>query len=215
MKKPNQSHRTLALAGVVLGLVVLLWQGAITIPARMAEGGGLLRALVFYLSFLGVLVVLGQVFVWMASARARPVLPWLAGPSARVAMAAAGVVAMLLHAPLLAAGTGGGAADLALHYLVPLAFLVWWAIGPHPVHLRWSRALPMLAMPVGYAVWVLARGAAIGRWPYPFTSVPDLGWARVVMNLAGLVLVFALVFLAMIAASRVLHGRVRFGLLAR
>ena len=212
---PLQPHRMLALAGVALGMVVLIWQGSITIPARMLEGGGPFRALVFYLSFLGVLVVLGQMAVWSASSRARPVLPWLAGPTARVTMAASGLVAILLHAPLLVAGTGGGLADLAVHYLVPLAFIVWWVLGPHPVALRWARILPMLAVPVGYAVWVVVRGVTIGRWPYPFVSLPDLGWAQLLINLAGLVLVFALVFLAAIAASRTLHTRARFGLLGR
>jgi hypothetical protein len=211
----RRTHQNLALAGAALGIVVLAAQGAVTIPARMAEGGGLLRALVFYFSFLGVLVVTGQVLVWMAASRARPLVPWLAGPTARVMMAGAGLILVLLHAPLLAGGTGGGLADLALHYLVPLAFLVWWVAGPHPVSLRWGRVLPMLLLPAGYALWVLGRGVAIGRWPYPFTSVPDLGWTQVIVNLGGLVLIFALVFLATIAAARLLHSRARFGLLAR
>lgn len=212
---PGRVHRVLALAGVGLGLVVLLWQGSVTIPARMAEGGGPFRALVFYLSFLGVLVVIGQMLVWSASARARPMLPWLAGPSARVMMAGAGMVVILLHAPLLAAGTGGGPSDLALHYLVPLAFVVWWVIGPHPVRLRWSRVVPMMAIPVGYVLWVVVRGVTIGRWPYPFVNVPDLGWTRGLINMGGLVVVFALVFLAAIAASHTMHARARHGLLAR
>lgn len=211
----SQLHRMLAVAGVALGLVVLLWQGSVTIPARMAEGGGPFRALVFFLSFLGVLVVVGQMIVWSASARVRPLVPALAGPTARVAMAGAGMVAILLHAPLLVAGTGGGLSDLAVHYLVPLAFIVWWVIGPHPVPLRWSRAVPMMAVPVGYALWVVVRGVTIGRWPYPFVSVPELGWVQVLINLAGLIVVFALVFLAAIAASRALNARARFGLLGR
>lgn len=208
-------HKTLAWAGAALALAVLIWQGAITIPARMAEGGGPFRALVFYFSFLGVVVVTGQMLVWMAAAGGGARLRWLSGPTARAAMAGAGLGLVLVHAPLLAPGTGGGLADLALHYLVPLAFVVWWVIGAHPVHLRWGRVLPMLALPAGWSLWVLIRGVTIGRWPYPFTAVPDLGWSRVIVNLAGLTLVFALVFLAVIAASRVLHGRARYGLLAR
>jgi hypothetical protein len=83
------------------------------------------------------------------------------------------------------------------------------------VPLRWSRVVPMLALPVLYALWVLVRGVTIGRWPYPFVSVPDLGWSRVLLNLGGLILVFALVDVAMIAAARFLHARARFGILAR
>lgn len=207
----------LAWAGVALGLILLVAQGAITIPARMAEGGGPLRALVFFFSYLGVIVLAGQTLVWFAAASGR----WrsLAGPTARTMMAGAGVAVMLIHAPLLAPATGGpglkGLVDLGVHYLAPLAFVVWWAIGPHPVRLRWGRLWVMLALPVGYAVWVMVRGMAIGRWPYPFTAVPDLGYGRVLVNLAGLTLVFALVFLAMIAASRVLNARRRFGPMRR
>jgi hypothetical protein len=212
---PNRTHRRLALIGAVAALAVVVWQGAVSMPVRMADGGGPLPALVFYFSYLGVVVAVGQALVWAASARVRPLVPALAGPTARVAMAGAGLAVLVLHAPLLAAGMQGGIAELLMHYALPVAFVAWWAIGPHPVPLRWSRVVPMLALPVLYALWVLVRGVTIGRWPYPFVSVPDLGWSRVLLNLGGLILVFALVDVAMIAAARFLHARARFGILAR
>lgn len=206
-------------AGVALGLALLILQGAITIPARMAEGGGPLRALVFFFSYLGIVVLAGQTLVWFAAVSGRRRLRGLSGPTARAMMAGAGVALMLVHMPLLSPATAApgfaGLVDLGVHYLVPLLFLVWWLLGPHPVRLRWGRVGVMLALPIGYAVWVLVRGALIGRWPYPFTAVPDLGWTRVILNLAGLTLAFGLVFLAVVAASRVLHSRARFGLTAR
>lgn len=209
------THRTLALAGAGLAAVALIGQGAITVPARMAEGGNVIQALVFYASFLGVVVVLGQIAVWLASARQRPLLRVLAGPSARAMMTAAGLVLIALHAPLLAAGMGGGLGDMALHYLIPALFIAWWAVGPHPVALRWARILPMLALPLGYGLWVLGRGVLIGRWPYPFTSVPDLGWLAVIANLLLLTLAFAVAALVVVALERVLHARARYGLLGR
>lgn len=205
--------------GVALGLALLIVQGAITIPARMAEGGGPFRALVFYFSFLGIVVLTAQILVWLAALRGTGRLRALGGPTARTMMAGAGAAVMLIHAPLLAPATGAtglaGLVDLGVHYLVPILFLAWWLTGAHPVRLRWGRVLAMLALPVAWSAWILVRGVWIGRWPYPFTSVPDLGWGAVVLNMAGVTLVFALMFLAAIAATRALHSRARYGMVRR
>lgn len=212
-------HENLAWAGVALGIFLIVLQGTMVIPARMAEGGGPLRALVFYFSYFTILTNTGLVLVYFAAASGRRRLRFLAGPTARTMMAGSILMVMLVYALVLAPLWNPRGlmlvTDIGLHYLAPVLFLVWWLSGPHPVPLRWERALVMMIYPLGYCVWVIGRGLVIDRWPYPFVHVPDLGWGRVIANFSGMAVVFLLVFLALIALGRVLHGRTRLGRLRR
>lgn len=215
----NDWHTKLAWAGLGLGLFLVTLQASQIIPLRMAEGGGFGRALVFFFSYLTILTNLGVALVYFASASRKKALRSLAGPTARAMMAGSIFAVMAAHlAQLLPGWNPQGLArltDLALHYLTPLVFLFWWLTGPHPVHLRWSRVGVMMIYPLAYAVWVVFRGVTIGRWPYPFVSVPDLGWGQVLVNLALMLVIFALVYLAAVALSRTLNARARYGVLSR
>ena len=215
MRNPSWQIR-LAWAGVALGLVLLIVQSFYTIPARMAEGGGFWRALVFYLSYFTSWAAILAVLVWFAHASALPGLRTLAGPTARTLVAGAMLMLMGAHALLGPPVTPQGferLLDLALHYLLPLLFLLWWLTGPHPVPLRWQRMTVMLALPVGYAVWIVSRGLAIDRWPYSFMSLPAQGWGGLLANIVIMTALFAFVYAALIAVSRVLHHSRRFGAL--
>ena len=210
-------HATLAWAGLALGLVVLALQGAQTMPARMAEGGGALRALVFYFSYFSVIALAGQVLVWLASAWGIGLLRGLAGPTARTLMAGTGLAVMIGHASgLMTIGLPAPnplLIDLALHYLMPLVFLTWWATGPHPVNLRWGRLRAMAILPVGFALWVVIRGIAIGRWPYPAVAMPEIGWLWGLVNLGLGVVVGVLALAVALALSKLLHRVARHGML--
>jgi hypothetical protein len=215
----NDMHSTIAWAGFALGLFLITLQATQTIPLRMAEGGGFFRALVFFFSFFTILTNLGVTLVYFAAASGRPRLRFLAGPTARTMMAGSILVVMVIYATLLQATWNPQGlmklTDIGLHYVAPILYLAWWVIGPHPVRLRWDRARVMMLYPLGYLVWVVLRGIAIGRWPYPFVDVASLGWGRVVMNMAGMAILFLVVFLAFIAVSRLLNARSRYGMLAR
>jgi len=209
-------HATLAWAGLALGLAVLVLQGAQTIPARMAEGGGAGRALVFFFSYLSVVALAGQVLVWLAAGTGLGLLRWLAGPTARTLMAGTGLAVMAGHASgLMTIGLPAPnplLPDLLLHYLMPLVFLAWWATGPHPVRLRWGRLRAMAILPAGFALWVVVRGVTIGRWPYPAVEMPQIGWARGLVNLGLGVALGVLALVVALALSRVLHRVSRHGM---
>lgn len=81
-------------------------------------------------------------------------------------------------------------ADVLLHYAVPLVALLWWLLWPPRHRITVTAPLGWLLWPVGYAVYALVRGAMTGFYPYPFIDVGTLGMARVLLNLAGLMLVF-------------------------
>lgn len=191
-----------------LALVLLVGQAFFTIPARMAEGGGFWRALVFYMSYFTIWATILAVLVWLAHASARPGLHTLAGPTARTLVAGAMLMLIVGHAAGVAPAAPPGIEQLmafALHYLLPITFLLWWLLGPHPVPLRWQRMLVMLALPMGYAAWIVARGLVIDRWPYPFLSLPEQGWGGLVFGILVMTALFALAFAALIALSRILH----------
>lgn len=217
--KGSELHKTWAWAGFALGLFLIVLQGTITIPLRMAEGGGPLRALVFYFSFFTIIANAGLVLVYFAVASGRARLKALAGPTARTMMAGAILVVMLVYALVLQPLWDPQGlmlwADIGLHYVAPLVYLAWWLAGPHPVRLRWGRAGVMMILPAAYGVWVIVRGLWIGRWPYPFVSLPDLGWGAMLVNMAVMLAVFLAAFLAAIAVSRAMNARARFGLLPR
>lgn len=217
--KGNELHKTWAWVGFALGLFLIVLQGTITIPLRMAEGGGPFRALVFYFSFFTIVANTGLVLVYFAVASGRRRLKALAGPTARAMLAGAIAVVMLVYAlvlqPLWSPTGLMWWTDLGLHYVAPILYLAWWVAGPHPVRLRWQRAGVMMILPLAYGAWVIVRGLWIGRWPYPFVSLPDLGWGGMLANMAVMLVVFLAAFLAAIAVSRAMHARARYGLLAR
>jgi hypothetical protein len=212
-------HTTIAWIGFALGLFLITLQATQTIPLRMAEGGGIFRALVFFFSFFTILTNLGVTLVYFAVASGSPRVRFLAGPTARAMMAGSIFVVMVIYAALLQSAWNPQGlmklSDIGLHYVAPILFLVWWAIGPHPVRLRWGRVGVMMLYPVIYLVWVVIRGISIGRWPYPFVSVPDLGWGQVLVNMVAMAVLFVVVFLGAIALSRALNARSRYGLLPR
>jgi hypothetical protein len=61
--------------------------------------------------------------------------------------------------------------------------------------------------PLAYLIWTLVHGAVTGWYPYPFIDVTDLGYPRVLINIAGLVLAFLVIEAALVGLSRMLARR--------
>ena len=55
-------------------------------------------------------------------------------------------------------------------------------------------------------MWTLLHGAVSGWYPYPFLDVSELGYPRTLLNIAGLVLAFLVLELALVGIGR-LHAR--------
>jgi hypothetical protein len=84
-------------------------------------------------------------------------------------------------------------ADVLLHDVVPLAYVLYWLIFVPKAELRWRHAFLWLSYPLVYMVYTLLHGAVSGWYPYPFVDVAILGFPRALGN-AGLIL---LLFLAL------------------
>ena len=72
----------------------------------------------------------------------------------------------------------------------------------HRSPLRWKDAVTWLAYPGVYLVYILARGAVSGLYPYPFVDVNELGYAGVFTRAGIFLLVFLGMGLLVVAVAR-------------
>lgn len=141
----------------------------------------------------------------VALAMAAVALRWRIGARAAAALTVAilgvGIVYHLLLARLWAPQGLAWWSDQGLHTAVPIGMaLWWWAFAPKGIG---ARDLPaLLAWPVAYTAYALARGAATGFWPYPFLNADSLGWPQVALNIAGIAAGFAVLGAGLIRAVR-------------
>jgi hypothetical protein len=97
-------------------------------------------------------------------------------------------------------------ADVVVHQVVPIAFLLFWALRPHGA-LKWEDAVFAALWPLGYAIYGLARGAFDSFYPYFFMDPTSISYAQIALNLGGLVAAFMLGALLLIGISRALGRR--------
>jgi hypothetical protein len=95
-----------------------------------------------------------------------------------------------------------------LHYVTPPLFVLDWLIFVPKGEVAWRNGLACLGFPAVYAVWTLTHGALTGWYPYPFIDVPELGYPRTLLNMAGLIAAFVALELVLIGLDR-LMGRSR------
>jgi hypothetical protein len=131
---------------------------------------------------------------------------FLKRPSVRTAIAGyiiiVGVVYYLLLRNLGDAAGWPLFFERVLHYVTPPLFVLDWLLFVPKGEVAWRNGVGSLSFPALYAVWTLVHGALTGWYPYPFVDVTDLGYARVLANIAGLVLAFLLLDLALVGIDR-------------
>lgn len=80
--------------------------------------------------------------------------------------------------------------DNILHYVIPVLFVIDWLFFVVKGTLKPKSPLPWLSFPAAYVVWIFVHGALSGFYPYPFVNVGELGYPRVLLNTAGLFILF-------------------------
>jgi hypothetical protein len=188
-----QTMRVYAAVGATLGwfaLVLQLYLMLVRDPAAM------LGVVITYFSFFTILTNLLVALVFTAAAlRPRAAWgKWLLRPSVQastaVYIAIVGMVYQLLLRHLWNPQGAQWVADVLLHSIIPVGYvLYWWLFAPRD-DLSWKNAIGWLVYPGGYLVYTLARGAVSGLYPYPFVDVTALGYGGVLARSAGLMLVF-------------------------
>ena len=98
-------------------------------------------------------------------------------------------------------------ADVLLHSVVPVGYVVYWLLFAPRAGLSWKDSVTWLIYPGVYLVYVLARGAVSGIYPYPFVDVNVLGYGGVVARAGLLLLVFLGMGLLVVAVGRWMRAR--------
>lgn len=80
--------------------------------------------------------------------------------------------------------------DELLHSCVPVLVIIFWYCFENRAGLAYSKIVPWLIYPLVYLFYILARGHLSGFYPYPFVDVTALGYPKVFLNSAVLLLIF-------------------------
>ncbi len=195
-------------AAVAWFAIVLQYYLSVTKP-----GAEFLAVTVRYFSYF---TMLSNILVALAVT-----LPWLAPdtrlgaffarPSVRTAIASyIIIVSVIYYAVLRKLWNPEGwqlVADTIEHCVTPSLFIADW-LAFVPRGRVAARSVPWwLIFPIAYAAWSLIHGAATGYYPYPFLNAAELGYQRVLINMAVLMAAFALLGLLLVAIDRML-GRI-------
>ena len=92
--------------------------------------------------------------------------------------------------------------DQALHTILPALMLWFWLMETSRHEPREGQPLTWLIWPAAYAVYAMVRGALSGRYIYPFLNIDRLGLVAVAVNMAGLLLAFAVLAYALYVIGR-------------
>ena len=179
-----------------LGLGLELW---VLVESRLARGLDVSQ---------GVFIFLGYFTIWtnllVAIALTAAVLMprtrfgrYLTQPAAMTGIACnIALVAITYHLLLHGLWHLSGPRLLAnnlMHYAVPALFLIFWWLFVAPAGGAWRHPLVWATFPVVYLLFALVRGAATGFYAYPFIDVDALGYAHVLMNAGGILLMYLLI----------------------
>ncbi|MEO6670950.1 MAG: Pr6Pr family membrane protein [Ferruginibacter sp.] len=91
--------------------------------------------------------------------------------------------------------------DEILHSVIPALFLFYWILFVQKNKLSWTVILPWLIYPLIYLIFVLVRGTFSGFYPYPFLNADELGFRKVLINSAGITLLFIAVSILFVAVG--------------
>lgn len=188
----------LAGAGLAIQLVV-------SIRTSVTRGDGWIYGVWMYVAFFTVLTnllvaIALATFVIAPSSR---IGRWLGGPNAITGIAANIVlVAITYHVALagLRPLSGWGLiANLLLHYMVPVLYVVFWWVNVPRGSIDWRHAAAWAIYLIAYFFYVMVRGLVSGFYPYPFINLSHLGWTAVAINSLGVLLAFFVILTLLIA----------------
>ncbi|TIU48417.1 MAG: hypothetical protein E5W19_17820 [Mesorhizobium sp.] len=191
--------RFLQIAGLVVGLIALVLQFSITIPASMGAGRGLLGSIVFYFSFFTILTNIGAVLVHISllSSSGYAWLPAFAGPRMRACVAVSITLVFIVYATVLARLWQPQGlflfCDVLLHYATPVLFVLWWLISGADGRTRWSDVSWWVVYPISYLVYSLARAPLAGEVPYPFLDIAKNGVGSVTVAALAITALFLVI----------------------
>jgi hypothetical protein len=205
-------RRAVAALLAAVGWVALVLQLGIMLRNAANAGTSLLVAVGSFFSFFTVLtnlLVAVALAATVPTASPRALRP-LVEPSGATALAGyitvVGVVYSLVLRQLWHPTGAQLVADILLHDVMPLAYVIYWLTLVPKGRLCWRDVWPWLAFPAVYTAASLVRGALIHVYPYPFIDVGALGYSRVLGNVGLLCAGFLVLGLIYVAIDRAMRG---------
>lgn len=196
----------LSALGLLIGAFGLIAQVIVTVPAYMQLGHSLPAAIFYYLSFFTILTNIAVVLVYAADLSGRPAFFLRDSVRNGVAMTIA-VVGIVYYVVLAALWQPQGLhylADVALHYVAPVFYVIWWLSVGRNGSARWSNLPAWLAFPFFYLFYALIRGATNGEYLYPFLDLSVKSLPSVAVSVGVVVCLFAIVGALVIIVDRLL-----------
>ncbi len=202
--------RSIAGLGLLIGLFGLVLQYVLLYAGMPANGASPFDALWrFYAYF----TLLTNTFVTLVFARAalRPAsFEGLNAPRVELMAVTSIMFVCVVYNVLLASRWDPQGwqkvADLTVHNIVPVLFLLFWALRPHGA-LKWADAVFAALWPLAYAVYGLTRGLFDGFYPYFFMDPATSSYPQIALNVSGLFGAFLVGALLLIGISRALVRR--------
>jgi hypothetical protein len=203
---PNRVARLGTAALAAVSWYALLLQLYVSITTAQATGIPVSTAILNYFSYFTILTNLLVALVTTMSWRKSSMGDLASRPPVQTSTAAyiatVGIVFSLLLRNLWNTEGLQKVANILLHDLIPILYVLYWLAWGRKSGLRFRNALDWLAYPVLYLAYSLIRGAFTGRYPYPFVDVAQLGYVRVGLNSLVLVMAFVGLSLLFIAVGR-------------
>ncbi len=200
----SQPYRPLATLGALLGWFALALQ--LWMSIRLA--GGLLAGVWLFLGFYTILTNL-MVAAALTAAAIGPrgeVTRYFLRPGVQTALAMSIIIVGLIYNMLLRGlwhpEDWQLLADVIVHDVMPVLYLIYWWLAVAKGDLRWHQVLVWQSYPAAYFLYVLLRGASDGSYPYPFLDVRSLGYAQVLIDACFVLLAFIAVGLVLVALGR-------------
>ena len=208
LRAPVNPRHLLTWLGLGVGIVALVLQFTLSMQAYAAIGKDIPGSLGTFLAFYTILTNIALVLVYLSAVTTWSWLQLFRSPVIR-AMMAANIALVMLYVyfvlRFLTNLTGlDQLADTLLHYLGPVLYILWWLVAQPHGTLNWSNLPLMLAPTVVYFAYILARGAWVNEYPYPFLAVSKLGYAAVFLNAFYMLVAFTALTLITIAADFIL-----------
>ncbi len=203
--------RTYAALFAIVGWCAVILQFFLSIDLALGNGKTVALGIIVYSGYFTILTNILAAFALTAVALPMhsPLGKHLHRPGVVTAIAACitivGLTYLLVLSKIWAPQGWLWVADVTLHYVMPTAFVIFWWFAVPRGALNWKDLPSWLVFPLGYLVYVLARGAMIGLYPYPFIDVGVLGINAVLVNS----LLVLLAFIAVAALLIVINNYVK------
>lgn len=208
-------YAALALLVGIAGLAIDAWMifpPIMTVTAENPVARSLPDAFVYFWSYFTHLTNLGLVLVYLGVLTRWPWLGWFRKPTTQALMAGFITLVMVFYhfmlAPYYQMQGGLLVATILLHYVAPIAYLIWWAACAGHGTLKF-RDIPIMWVPgLIYVAWVLVRGLWAREYPYDILNPDKLGYGGVAIGV-GVIFGAVTVFCCLLVFFDRLLGRQR------